>query len=156
MSNTGSLRRTERAPLSAAFTRDGVATAIAALLFTVILVSFRPFQPAGAATTGDGGDIVNQLGFGSLGAISVFSLMAFADPRVVRSLLSPSWLLMLAFLMLSVVMANDPPSAMRAAFFTLIGILTMATILALPRDAEALSKVIIFTIVVVIGLSYIG
>ncbi|RWP37526.1 O-antigen ligase [Mesorhizobium sp.] len=156
MSNTGSLRRTERAPLSAAFTRDGVATAVAALLFTVILVSFRPFQPAGAATTGDGGDIVNQLGFGSLGAISVFSLMAFADPRVVRSLLSPSWLLMLAFLMFSVVMATDPPSAMRSAFFTLIGILTMATILALPRDAEAFSKVIIFTIVVVMGLSYIG
>ncbi|RWN97962.1 O-antigen ligase [Mesorhizobium sp.] len=156
MSNTGSLRRTERAPLSAAFTRDGVATAVAALLFTVILVSFRPFQPAGAATTGDGGDIVNQLGFGSLGAISVFSLMAFADPRVVRSLLSPSWLLMLAFLMFSVVMATDPPSAMRAAFFTLIGILTMVTILALPRDAEAFSKVIIFTIVVVMGLSYIG
>lgn len=156
MSNTGSLRRTERAPLSAAFTRDGVATAIAALLFTVILVSFRPFQPAGAEMTGDGGDIVNQLGFGSLGAISIFSLLAFADPRVVRSLLSPSWLLMLGFFVLSVVMATDPPSAMRAASFTLIGILTMATILALPRDAEAFSKVIIFTIVVVIGLSYIG
>lgn len=156
MSNTGSLRRTERAPLSAAFTRDGVATAIAALLFTAILVSFRPFQPAGAEMTGDGGDIVNQLGFGSLGAISVFSLLAFADPRVVRSLLSPSWLLMLGFLMLSVVMATDPPSAMRAASFTLIGILTMATILALPRDAEAFSKVIIFTIAVVMGLSYIG
>lgn len=156
MSNTGSLRRTERAPLSAAFTRDGVATAIAALLFTVILVSFRPFQPAGAEMTGDGGDIVNQLGFGSLGAISIFSLLAFADPRVVRSLLSPSWLLMLGFFVLSVVMATDPPSAMRAASFTLIGILTMATILALPSDAEAFSKVIIFTIVVVIGLSYIG
>ncbi|TJW27237.1 MAG: O-antigen ligase family protein, partial [Mesorhizobium sp.] len=84
------------------------------------------------------------------------SLLAFADPRVVRSLLSPSWLLMLGFLMLSVVMASDPPSAMRAASFTLIGMLTMATILALPRDAEAFSKVIILTIVVVMGLSYIG
>jgi O-antigen ligase len=156
MSNTGSLRRTERAPLSAAFTRDGIATAIAALLFTVVLVSFRPFQPAGAEMTSDGGDIVNQLGFGSLGAISIFSLLAFADPRVVRSLLSPSWLLMLAFFMLSMAMATDPPSAIRAASFTLIGILTMATILALPRDAEAFSKVIIFTTVVVMGLSYIG
>jgi O-antigen ligase len=156
MSNTGSLRRTERAPLSAAFTREGIATAVAALLFTVVLVSFRPFQPAGAETAGNGGDIVNQLGFGSLGAISIFSLMAFADPRVARSLLSPSWLLMLGFLILSVVMATDPQSAMRAAFLTLIGISTMATILALPRDAEAFSKVIIFTSVVVMGLSYIG
>jgi len=156
MSSTASQRRTERAPLSAAFTRDGVATAIAALLFTAILVSFRPFQPAGAEMTGDGGDIVNQLGFGSLGAISIFALTAFADPRVVRSLFSPSWLLMLGFFMLSVMLATDPSSAMRAASFTLIGILAMATVLALPRDAEAFSKVMIFTIVVVMGLSYIG
>ena len=106
MSSTGSLRRTEQAPLSAAFTRDGIATAVAALLFTVILVSFRPFQPAGAELTGEGGDIVNQLGFGSLGAISILSLLTLADRRVVRSLLSPSWLLMLGFFMLSVILAR--------------------------------------------------
>ncbi|ODT19721.1 MAG: biotin transporter BioY [Mesorhizobium sp. SCN 65-12] len=156
MSSTGSLRRTEQAPLSAAFTRDGIATAVAALLFTVILVSFRPFQPAGAELTGEGGDIVNQLGFGSLGAISILSLLTLADRRVVRSLLSPSWLLMLGFFMLSVILATDPPSAMRAASFTLIGILTMATILALPRDAEAFSNVIVFTAAAVMGLSYVG
>lgn len=156
MSNTASLKRTERAPLAAAFTRQGIATAVAAVLFTVILISFRPFQPGGAETLGDGGDIVNQLGFGSLGAISIFSLVALADPKVVRSLLSPSWLLMLGFFMLSVFLATDPPSAMRAASFTLIGILAMATVLALPRDAEAFSKVIIFTAIVVMGLSYVG
>lgn len=156
MSSTGSLRRTEHAPLSAAFTRDGVATAIAALLFATIIVSFRPFQPAGAELTGDGGDIVNQLGFGSLGAVSIFSLLAFADPRVVRSLVSPSWALMLGFFFLSVVLATDPPSAMRAASFTMIGIITMATILVLPRDAESFARVIIFTAVVVMGLSYVG
>ncbi|RUU94155.1 O-antigen ligase family protein, partial [Mesorhizobium sp. M6A.T.Cr.TU.017.01.1.1] len=111
MSNTASLRKTERAPLGDAFTREGVATAIAALLFTVIMVSFRPFQPGGAELTGQGGDIVNQLGFGSLGAMSIFSLMAFADPRVVRSLLSPSWVLMLGFFFLSVILSTDPPSA---------------------------------------------
>ncbi len=156
MSSIGSLRRTERAPLGAAFTREGVATAIAALLFTVIMVSFRPFQPAGAELTGDGGDIVNQLGFGSLGAVSIFSLLAFADPRVVRSLVSPSWALLLGFFFLSVVMATDPPAAMRAASFTMIGIITMATILVLPRDADSFARVIIFTAVVVMGLSYIG
>ena len=156
MSNTASLKGTERAPLGAAFTRDGIATAIAALLFAVIIVSFRPFQPSGADLTGDGGDIVNQLGFGSLGAISLFSLTAFADPRVVRSLLSPSWLLMLGFFMLSVALATDPLSAARAASFTLIGMLTVAAVLALPRDAEAFSRVIVFAALVVIGLSYAG
>ena len=33
---------------------------------------------------------------------------------------------------------------------------TMATVLALPRDAEAFSTVLVFTAAVVIGLSYVG
>ena len=154
MSNTASLKRTEHAPLSAAFTREGVATAVAALLLTIVLVSFRPFQPDGSGTSGS--DIVNQIGFGALGAISAFCLLTLADPRTVRSLLSPSWLVMLVFFSLSVGRAIDPASALRAASFTLIGIMTMATVLALPRDAEAFSKVLVFTAAVVIGLSYIG
>ncbi|HEY4192119.1 MAG TPA: O-antigen ligase [Mesorhizobium sp.] len=154
MSNIGSLKRTERAPLSAAFTREGVATATAALLLTVILVSFRPFQPEGSGVSGS--DIVNQIGFGALGAISIFSLAAFAEPRVVRSLLSPSWFVMLAVFMLSVAMATDPLSALRTASFTLIGMMAMATVLALPRDADAFSTVLIFTAAAVIGLSYVG
>jgi O-antigen ligase len=156
MSSTGSLKRTEHAPLSTLFTRKGVATAIASVLFAVIIVSFRPFQPAGAEMTGDGGDIVNQLGFGTLGAISIFSLSAFADPKVVRSVLSPSWIVLLGCFLFSVIMATDPASAGRAASFTLIGMLTMATILVLPRDAESFSATIIFAALVVIGLSYIG
>ncbi|TIV89863.1 MAG: O-antigen ligase family protein, partial [Mesorhizobium sp.] len=79
-----------------------------------------------------------------------------ADPRVVRSLISPSWALMLGFFFLSVILATDPPSAMRAASFTMIGIITMATILVLPRDADSFARVIIFTAVMVMGLSYVG
>ena len=50
-------------------------TVIAAVLLTVLMVSFRPFQPSGAQLAGDGGDIVNQLGFGALGGIAVVSLL---------------------------------------------------------------------------------
>lgn len=156
MSSIGSPRRTERAPLAAAFTREGVSTAVAALLFTIVFVTFRPFQPGGPEISEGGGDIVNQLGFGSLGAISIFALLTLADNRITRSLLSPSWMLMLGFFFLSVIMATDPSSAMRAASFTLIGILTMATVLVLCRDAESFSTVLVFSASVVIGLSYIG
>jgi O-antigen ligase len=156
MSNTASLKRTERAPLSAAFTRQGIATAIAALLLAVILVSFRPFDPAGIQLAGDSGDIVNQAGFGMLGAVSLFSLSTLTDGRVLRGLLSPSWMLMLGFFMFSVMMATDPASAMRTASFTLIAMTAMATVLALPKDADDFSTVLIFAAVIVIGLSYIG
>lgn len=157
MSSTDSPKRTDGAALSSLVSSHGVATAVAALLFTVILISFRPFQPQGAITTADGGgDIVNQLGFGVLGAVSVSALLTLAEPRVLRSLVSPSWLLLLGFLMLSVAMAADPAAAMRTASFTLIGMLAMASVLALPRDADSFAAVVIFTAVAVLGLSYMG
>lgn len=156
MSSTGSLRRTDNAPLSAAFERSGVATAVATVLFTAVMVSFRPFQPGGADLGNGGGDIVNQLGFGSLGALSIFSLFAFTDMRKVRFLFSPSWMVLLGFFLLSVINAADPPSAFRAASFTLIGILTLATVLALPRDADALSTVLAVSGFTVVIMCYAG
>lgn len=155
MNNTVSPRKTDAAPLTAAFSRSGVATAIATILLTIAMVSFKPFQPA-ATTIGDGGDIVNQLGFGSLGALSIFALASFAKPKIVSALFSPSFLLLLGFLLLSVFGAIDPSAAMRAASFTLIGMLTMATILAIPRDADAFSTVIAVSGLFVIGLSFLG
>lgn len=155
MSNIGSLKRTDAAPLSAAFTRSGVATAIATVLLTVVIVSFRPFQPAGADVAG-GGDIVNQLGFGSLGGLSIFALLTLAAPDRLRALASMPWAILLCFFMISVVTATDPGSAFRAASFTLIGILAMAIVLALPRNADAYSTVLAVSGLVVVGLCYAG
>lgn len=154
MSNTGSLRRTDYSGANA-FDTGRVGTIVATILFTAVIVSFRPFQPAGGAIEG-GGDVVNQLGFGSLGAIALFGLFGLADRRVLGALISPWWLLMIGFLFLSVFNATDPPSAMRAASFTLIGMLAIAAVLVLPRDADAFSSVIAFTALVVIVVSYAG
>lgn len=154
MNNTASLKRTEPAAGSG-FDSSRIATVIAALLLTAVVVSFRPFQPEGGAAEG-GGDVVNQLGFGSLGAISLLALASFTDRRVLAALASPWWLLMIGFLLLSVFDATSPPAAMRAASFTLIGILAMAAVLSVPRDADAFSTVIAFAAIVVIGLSYAG
>ncbi|MEP9396883.1 O-antigen ligase [Mesorhizobium sp. KR2-14] len=159
MSSTASLRKTEPAGSSAsladAFSRTGVATAIASLLLTIVMVSFRPFH-GDAELASTGGDIVNQLGFGALGAISVFALLTMTDRRVLTALFAPSLLLVLAFLLLSVAHANDPSAALRAASFTLIGILVMATILAIPRDADSFSMVVVFSGFTVVMLSYAG
>ena len=68
MSSTGSLRKTERGSLAEAFPAARVATILAAVLLTTVIVSFRPFQPGGAEPSPEGGgDIVNQLGFSMLG-----------------------------------------------------------------------------------------
>lgn len=156
MSNIGSLKRTDRAPFSGAVSREGIGTAIAAILLTMVLVSFRPFQPSGAELASTGGDVVNQLGYGGLGGLAVFSLLGFADRRVLPALFGPSFLLVIGFFLLSAVNATNPDEALRAASFTMIGILVMAAVLAVPRDADAFSTVIAFTGLVVLGLSYGG
>jgi O-antigen ligase len=133
-----------------------VSTAIAALLFSVLIISFRPFQPSGAVLTGDSGDIVNQLGFGVVGITALCSLLTLADRRTVAALISPWWLLLLGFLLLSVFNTPVPADTMRSFAFSLIGIVTVIAVLALPRDAEAFSHVLAFVGFLVLGLCYFG
>ena len=45
-------------------------------------------------------------------------------------------------MLVSITNAIDPSAALRAGSFTLIGILAIATVLALPRDAHSLSTVL--------------
>ena len=156
MNSTALPRRIDWDRIADAFTARRIGTILAAVLLTVVIVSFKPFQPAPAPGVQEGGDIVNQLGFGSLGALAIFSLACFVDRRVLLSLISPWWLIVLAFLALSVMHATDPPSAFRAAIFTLVGILTIAAVLAVPRDADSLSTVFAFAGLVTVGLCYFG
>jgi O-antigen ligase len=157
MSSTGSLTRTERGLLALAFPASRIATILAAVLFTTVIMSFRPFQPAGAELTPEGGgDIVNQLGFSALAALSLFGLLGFVRPRIVQLFFSPWWLLLLGFLVISVLHASDPSAAARAAFFTIIGILTIVAVLALPRDADSFSAAIAFAGITIVVVSYIG
>lgn len=156
MSSIDSPRKTSSA--GAEQTTAQIATAVATALFIVVIVSFRPFSPGGAGgeAPATGGDIVNQLGFGSLGALSLFALLTLGNPRQIAALISPWWLLLLGFFGMSILHAADPSSALRTASFTLIGMITMAAILVLPRDTEALSRVLAVGALVVLVLCYLG
>lgn len=159
MSNTAILRRIETPAPDRAVAK--AATVLASLLLTISIVSFRPFQPAGGGVTeagapAAGGDVLNQLGFGGLGAISIVAILCLADPRRINVLFSPWWLLMLGFLTLSVLDAGDPSSAMRTAIFTVLCMITMWAVLILPRDADSFSIVLATFSAAVIGLSYVG
>lgn len=159
MSNTGNLTRTDAAAQSRLDART-IATAIAALLFAVLLISFRPFQPTGALAAQDSaplesGDIVNQVGFLSLSMLAIFSMVGYVEPRKLAALLSPWWLLLFGFLAISVYNGTDPASG-RAAIFSMLAIVSAAAIVVLPRDADAFSEVIAFAGLSVVVLSYIG
>lgn len=131
-----------------------MATLLTILLFGISVISFRPFSPMAAEATG--GDIVNQIGFGAVGAASLFCLLAFVDRRVLGSLIGFWWALLLGFFLLSVANAADPSSAFRTATFTLIGVLTMLAVLTTPRDADSLSTVLAVAGLAIVGLCYAG
>ncbi|MEP4420958.1 MAG: O-antigen ligase family protein, partial [Nitratireductor sp.] len=96
MSNTDRLRRTEVVPLGNPTLRQ-ISTVLATVVLAIVLISFRPFQPEGPAAA-QGGDIVNQIGFGSLALLAGFSLLTLADRRVVAMMVSPWWLIVFGFL----------------------------------------------------------
>ena len=154
MSNTDRLRRTEVVPLGNPTLRQ-ITTVLATMVLAIVLISFRPFQPEGPAAA-QGGDIVNQIGFGSLALLAGFSLLTLADRRVVAMMVSPWWLIVFGFLALSVMHAIDPPSAMRAALFTAIGVLAIVTVLVLPRDADSFTTVLLVAGMAAVLLSYAG
>lgn len=139
-----------------ALTTGQPSTVIAALLFASLLISFRPFQPSGAALSTASGDVINQIGFGLVGITAFCSLLMLADRRIVVALFSPWWLLVLALLGLSIIQTPVPSDTMRSFAFSLIGIVTVMAILALPRDAEAFSRMLVFVGFLVIALCYFG
>lgn len=153
MSSTGNLKRTDApsvVPMRLA------ASLAAALILCILLISFRPFQPASTAVAGSGGDLVNQLGFGALGGASLLAMLVLANPRTLIALISPMWIVMFGFLVLSTFVAVDPGAAQRAVVFTLIGVLCIIAVLALPRDADGFSLALVIAAFAVLALSYAG
>ncbi|MBZ9656883.1 O-antigen ligase family protein [Phyllobacterium lublinensis] len=153
MSSTGNLKRTDTADV---LPMRLVSSLAAAFILSILLISFRPFQPASTAIAGSGGDLVNQLGFGALGGVSLLSMLVLANPRTLIALASPMWIVMFGFLLLSTFVAIDPGAAQRAVIFTLIGVLCIVAVLALPRDADGFSLALAIAAFAVLALSYAG
>lgn len=131
-----------------------IALVLATGILSIVLISFRPFQPVAASETG--GDVVNQLGFGLVGAVALVSLLMFADPRKVLRLISAGWLVMFGLLVASAFTAADPATALRGIMLTLIGVLAILAVLALPQDGDGYSWMLLTVASIVIVISYAG
>ena len=111
-----------------------------ALIISIVFVSFRPFTSGleEIGQTASGGDIVNQLGFGVIGAVCIWLIYNNVSTAALKAFNRPSWYLVLATLFLSILTADNPSSASRAAIFSLIVVLAAATTIALPRTKDDL------------------
>ncbi len=133
-----------------------IALVIASVIFGVLLISFRPFTPAGGAETETGGDIINQLGFSCVGAVALASMAMFANLRKLAGIIRPGWLVMLVFLFASIFASSDPATAVRGVLLTTVGIVAIIAVLVLPQDGDGYSALLVSVASVVIVISYAG
>jgi O-antigen ligase len=130
---------------------------LAAVFFTILLVSFSPFNVGTSGAVGQPtGDIVNQLGYGGMGAVALFAMLTLVNTRKLALLISPWWLVLFALAFFSAAHALDPSSSYRALAFTLICILAMVSVLALAPDGDAYQRALLAGAIVVLSLSYFG
>lgn len=133
-----------------------IALVIATAILCILLVSFRPFTPVVVTDGQPAGDTINQLGFGIVGAVALVSLAMFAQPGKVVRLVSIGWVLMFAILLASAFVSPDPSTAIRGIMLTLIGVLAIIAVLALPQDADSYSWMLLIVASIVISVSYAG
>ena len=126
------------------FIPQRVATIMAAILLTTVIVSFRPFQPGGAELTPKAAatSSISSLQHARRGGAVRHSDFRQAACDLV--FFSPCWLLLMASSCCRCSMPRPPSAAARAAFFTVIGIVTIVAVLALPRDADSFSATLAF------------
>ena len=155
MNSTATQRRTDAWLDPALIGR--LSGALAAVFFTILLVSFRPFNVGTSGAVGQPtGDIVNQLGYGGIGAVSLFATLTLVNTRKLAALISPWWLILFALAFFSAAHALDPSSSYRALAFTLICILAMVSVLAMAPDGDAYQRAFLAAAIVVLALSYLG
>ena len=156
MNSIATQTRIDRTGLEGILTGRAIATVLASIILAGLLIGFKPLNPGTGPVAGEGGDIVNQLGYGSLGALAILALLLFADPRRLAALASFWWALLLGFFVLSIMNATVPASAARSASFSFIIILGIVATLSLPRDMDSFSTVLKTSAILILGLSYMG
>ncbi len=131
---------------------------IPALIWSVILISFRPFSTSVSAgeTVSSGGDIVNQLGFGTIGVICLYFLSRKRTSGTLSAPLIISWCMVVPVLLFSVFVADYPPGAARAMTFSLIVILAAFTAMALLRSKSDLVNALTAMVCLVLGYCYVA
>jgi O-antigen ligase len=132
-------------------------TVIAACILALLLVTFKPFATFDAKVAAqEGGDLVNQLGFGGVGLVSIASMMVLVSADVLKKLISPWWLVLMIFAVISVFTAASPDAALRGLMFTIMAMSGVLAALTLPSGADGFQRVITCASFIVLSLCYAG
>lgn len=129
----------------------------ASLVFTVIIISFRPFDRATSPTDfAASGDTVNQVGYVAIFGIMGILLLSNVSPRRLLSFARPLWAIFLIAVLAAVMQNPSPFTAMRTVLLTLFAAFAAFAVLVLPHSKRDLKMVITITSILILGMSYAG
>lgn len=127
---------------------------LATIVLAVIWISFQPFIGANSGEVES--SLINQYGYTSLCLLSLALLFSATDRRVVVALIAPSWLILMAALLVPAIFNSADSDTVRAIIFALIAMVLAANFITLPHNADELSHVFLWACFLVLGLCYLG
>ncbi len=124
-------------------------------ILLAVWVSTRPFYTAPSDGSVPAADLLNQLLFSGL-AVAALAGTVFADPRALRPVLQPSYVLMFLWLAASVAMSTQLAISFRAFAFTGIIMLLAACLFTLPQRLSQFQALLLGSALFIMGLAYFG
>ncbi|MEN0000911.1 MAG: O-antigen ligase [Pseudomonadota bacterium] len=127
---------------------------VTAALITIWL-SFVPFN--GDQPVQSRGTLINQVGYTTIAALLLATLMMFVSSAAVTRLLSASWLLLMGWILISgMVVSPLGDDGVRGAIFSLVVTVLAACIVAAAPDERSFVKALTVAVALILGLCYAG
>ncbi|MDO9418706.1 O-antigen ligase family protein [Pararhizobium sp.] len=116
--------------------RNAAAAFLSGAALFIIIMTLTPYQGGSYSPTqtGNEGNVVNQIGYLSLGVIYLFCLFAFVDRRILANIVSPAWVIIFGIAFWWCRYSYQPDAATRGVLLTLIAMTLIAGALLLPRS----------------------
>jgi O-antigen ligase len=106
----------------------------------LFLIAFTliPFQGAFEPdpNSSNDGNIINQLGYLGLGCIYLFAMLLAVDMRILKRIVSPTWVVVFAVAFFSCLQSYDPTASARGLMLSLVAMILVAGVLVLPRSEK--------------------
>jgi O-antigen ligase len=158
MNNIATLKRTKLAPGVIEAVWAAMPTIVAALILTILLLTFSPFA-AGTLIidpNATGGNKINQIGYSLLGAAAIGALLTLADPARLRRLPTFGWGLVVCFYLLAVLHSPDKGVALRAMMFSFVAVIAAISTIGLAKDERALQNILAISFLTILAICYFG
>ncbi len=129
----------------------------ASLVFTIIIISFRPFDTSTLSNDVTvTGDAVNQIGYVAIVATMAILLLTNVSLRRLMSFATPLWGVFLIAVFAAVMQNPSPFTAMRTVLLTLFAAFAAFSVLILPHSKRELKFMITVMATLILGMSYVG